>query len=197
MKLPWKFLTRLTSRRQSAPKSPIEHGVDTDASQSETQDVPELALNPPEPSSGSEPDESRSIELIATDPKEFEGEVETEGAAPVEGDKVQELSPSEVGRPGAEASAVPLESDTRNEAPGTRRTKKPAHAKSVHIDVTAQNTAVAINAQNAKSPSPEDGLFEEVAGLDEEITQLRIQLAQKLLLQNDQLRKMLERFDRS
>jgi hypothetical protein len=34
-----------------------------------------------------------------------------------------------------------------------------------------------------------------VAGLDEEIKQLRIQLAQKLHLQNVQLKKMLERFD--
>ncbi|AVA24035.1 hypothetical protein [Rhizobium sp. NXC24] len=195
MKLPWKFLARLTSRRQSAPESSIGHGVHTDASQSETQDVPQLALNPPEPSSGSEADESRSIEIIGTDPKEFEGEVEIEGAAPVEGDEVQELSPPEVGKPSAEASAVPLESGTRYKAPGIPRTKKPTHAKRVHIDVTAQNAAVASNTQNETSSSSEECFFEEVTSLDEEITQLRIQLAQKLLLQNDQLKKMLERFD--
>ncbi|WP_065091864.1 hypothetical protein [Rhizobium leucaenae] len=197
MKLPWKFLARLTSRRQSAPESSIGHGVDTDASQSKTQEVPQLALNPPEPSSSSEPDESRSIEIIRTDSKEFEGEVEIEGAAPVEGDEVQELSPPEVGQPSAEASAVPLESNTRSRVPGIPRTKKPAHAKGVHIDVTAQSTAVSSNAQDETSSSSEDGFFEEVTNLDEEITQLRVKLAQKLLLQNDQLKKMLERFDRS
>ncbi|UWU25708.1 hypothetical protein N2601_30200 (plasmid) [Rhizobium sp. CB3060] len=195
MKLPWKFLARLTSRRQSAPESSIGHGVDTDARQSEAQDVPQLALNPPEPSSSSEPDESRSIEIIAIDSKEFEGQVEIEGAAPVDGDEVQELSPPEIGQPSAEASAVPPKGDARNEAPRIPRTKKPAHAKRVHIDVTAQDAAVARNAQNETSSSPEEGLFEEVTSLDEEITQLRIQLAQKLLLQNNQLKKMLERFD--
>ncbi|APG93011.1 hypothetical protein SAMCFNEI73_pA0034 (plasmid) [Sinorhizobium americanum] len=37
--------------------------------------------------------------------------------------------------------------------------------------------------------------FHEAATLDEEIKTLRIHLAQKLQLQNGQLKKMLERFD--
>ncbi|ASY73451.1 hypothetical protein EFR01_60310 [Sinorhizobium fredii] len=37
--------------------------------------------------------------------------------------------------------------------------------------------------------------FHEVATLDEEIEMLRTQLAQKLHLQNVQLKKMLERFE--
>ncbi|MDP9812185.1 hypothetical protein J2W42_005055 [Rhizobium tibeticum] len=42
---------------------------------------------------------------------------------------------------------------------------------------------------------PLDPFIGEVTGLDEDIKQLRNQLAQKLKLQNDQLKKMLERFD--
>jgi hypothetical protein len=61
--------------------------------------------------------------------------------------------------------------------------------------MVAQSTAVANKDQSAQSPSSRETFFDEVAGLDEEIKQLRIQLAQKLHLQNVQLKKMLERFD--
>ena len=75
------------------------------------------------------------------------------------------------------------------------RTKKPGRAKRTRTDMVAQSTAVANKDQNAQSSSSREAFFGEVAGLDEEIRQLRIQLAQKLHLQNVQLKKMLERFD--
>ena len=44
---------------------------------------------------------------------------------------------------------------------------------------------------------PSNGFLDDLAGMDEEINQLRRQLSHKLRSQNDQLRMMLERFDRS
>ncbi|WP_245472449.1 cytochrome P450 [Rhizobium jaguaris] len=76
-----------------------------------------------------------------------------------------------------------------------RRQKKPTHAKRIHADMAVQNAAVAGDNQIAQSSSRREAFFEEMARLDEEIKQLRSQLAQKLLLQNDQLKKMLERFE--
>ncbi|NTG75555.1 hypothetical protein G6M02_19695 [Agrobacterium rhizogenes] len=51
--------------------------------------------------------------------------------------------------------------------------------------------------QSAQSPSPLKTFLDDAVSLDEEIKQLRSQLAQKLLLQNIQLKKMLQRFDAS
>lgn len=45
--------------------------------------------------------------------------------------------------------------------------------------------------------SPSNGFLDDLASTDEEIKQLRRQLSEKLRSQNDQLRMMLERFDRS
>jgi len=45
--------------------------------------------------------------------------------------------------------------------------------------------------------SPSNGFLDDLAGMDEEINQLRRQLSEKLRSQNDQLRMMLKRFDRS
>jgi hypothetical protein len=48
-----------------------------------------------------------------------------------------------------------------------------------------------------QSPSASaNPFFDEAASLDEDIKQLRNQLAQKLRLQNAQLRNMLKRFER-
>jgi hypothetical protein len=63
--------------------------------------------------------------------------------------------------------------------------------------MVSQSTAVADGDQTAQSPSSGESFFDDVASLDEEIRQLRSQLAHKLHLQNVQLSKMLSRFDRS
>jgi hypothetical protein len=49
----------------------------------------------------------------------------------------------------------------------------------------------------AAKPVGDNPFLAEVTGLDEEVKQLRQLLAQKLRAQNTQLKKMLERFERS
>ncbi|MDL2402914.1 hypothetical protein [Rhizobium mayense] len=197
MKSPWKFLVRLTSRRPPARETSIGHGADTDASQIDRQEALELPLNRTERTLGSGLDENRSVELVATDPTEFEPEVDAAGAAsaPVDVDEVQEPALPELRWSNAEASALPLESETSKQPRRIPQTKKPTHAKRIHADMAVQNAAVAGDNQIAQSSSRREAFFDEMARLDEEIKQLRSQLAQKLLLQNDQLKKMLERFE--
>ncbi|WJH37998.1 hypothetical protein N7E02_00815 (plasmid) [Aliirhizobium terrae] len=70
----------------------------------------------------------------------------------------------------------------------------PRKARSPHIAVeqaaeTAENEALEA-ASGAKT------LFDEMAELDAEISSLRKQLSEKLIAQNEQLRKMVQRFDR-
>ena len=163
MKSPWKFLAQLTSRRRPAEprESAIERDADTEAGESQAPQTSVLPLNPTEASRGSEHDESRSVEPLATAPSnETERDVD---AAP--------------------AISAPA------------RTKKPGRAKRSRTDTVVQSPAVTNRDQNAQSPSSREAFFDEVTGLDEEIKQLRLQLAQKLHLQNVQLKKMLERFD--
>ncbi|ASY66508.1 putative 21.7 KDA protein IN SYRB 5'REGION (ORF4) (plasmid) [Sinorhizobium sojae CCBAU 05684] len=61
--------------------------------------------------------------------------------------------------------------------------------------MAAQSGVAPKHHQSLQPSSSRDLFFHEVATLDEEIKMLRSQLAQKLHLQNVQLKKMLERFD--
>ena len=200
MKSPWKFLAQLTSRRRSAEtrQSSIERDADTEASESEAQQTSTRPLNPSEASRASEQDENRSGELVTTTTSNETGrEVDAARAVsvPIDVEEVQAPARREVSPSHAEARALPLESETSKKFPRTPRTKRLGRAKTTRTDMVAQSTAVANKDQSAQSPSSRETFFDEVAGLDEEIKQLRIQLAQKLHLQNVQLKKMLERFD--
>jgi hypothetical protein len=74
-------------------------------------------------------------------------------------------------------------SPKRSKIAGVNSLSNDGLASRVHEGVSAQSTM----------PS----FVDEAASVDEEIKRLRTQLAHKLILQNAQLRKMLERFDRS
>jgi len=68
------------------------------------------------------------------------------------------------------------------------------------VNVAPETRAPSVAASNdtaAAVPSQPDGFFGDLANMDEEIKRLRRQLSEKLQSQNDQLRMMLERFDRS
>ena len=184
MKSPWKFLAQLTSRRRPAEprENSIERDADTAASESQAQQTPALPLNPTETFGRSGHGENQAVEPLATTTSnEAEREV---NAAPAVSAPVD-----------ADAHALLPERETSKKPPRTPRTKKPGRAKRTRTDMVAQSPAVANRDQSAQPPSSREAFFDEVAGLDEEIKQLRIQLAQKLHLQNVQLKKMLERFD--
>jgi hypothetical protein len=78
--------------------------------------------------------------------------------------------------------------------PQARRTRGPGRPKSIGGD---KGTAGVVSGPVAPRPTAADNPFlEQMANLDEEVQQLRLHLADKLRTQNQQLRKMLERFNR-
>jgi hypothetical protein len=87
------------------------------------------------------------------------------------------------------------ESSTNRKSSRTSPIKKLEGAKRNHTDTAAQSVALANKDRAAQASSSREIFFDEVARLDGDIKQLRIQLVRKLHLQNDQLKKMLERFD--
>jgi hypothetical protein len=65
------------------------------------------------------------------------------------------------------------------------------------VPETLEPSVTASDDTAAAALSSSYGFLDDLAGMDEEINQLRRQLSEKLRSQNDQLRMMLKRFDRS
>lgn len=200
MKSPWKFITQLVSRRgpPETPGGSVGHDADAMANENTAQRASAPAQNPTEAPRRSEHGENRSAGLVATaSSDQTEPEVDTArvGDGPGNVEEAQAPARQEVSRSSAEAHPILPESETGKKPPRTTRAKKPGHAKNSRTDVIAQSDAVVNSDQNARSSSSGGVFFDEVLGLDDEIQQLRIQLARKLHLQNVQLKKMLERFD--
>jgi hypothetical protein len=75
-----------------------------------------------------------------------------------------------------------------------KRRRRGAKSNVKNVAVT---DAVEYGGGRSSVAQPPMTFFDELAGLDAEIRQLRRQLAEKLLLQNAQLKQMLERYDAS
>ena len=187
MKSPWKFLAQLTSRGRVAetPAAPSENDAETTAIESEAQQVSPLPVNSTEASDRPDHGETPAVALDATPTVSLSGDVE----------EVQVPARDEVSQSSAEAPALVPQNERSKQSQRAPQPKRPARAKRTRVDVVAQNTVPSNKAQTAQSPSPRETLLDEAVSLDEEITQLRRQLAQKLDLQNAQLKKLLQRFD--
>ena len=199
MKSPWKFLAQLTSRGRPAetPAASSEHDAKTAAIESEAQQTSALPLSSTEAPDGPHRDETPAVDPVAiTTSNETGRDVDVRPAVsqPVDDDVVQAPAPAEVSQSSAEAPALVRQNATSKKSPRTPQAKRPARARRARIDRDAERSGPTNEDRTAQSPS-RPTFFEEVASLDEEIGQLRRQLAHKLHLQNVQLKKMLERFD--
>ncbi|EUB98553.1 hypothetical protein PMI07_004834 [Rhizobium sp. CF080] len=202
MKSPWKFLAGLRSPRRpvETQASSVEDETDIEASESDVQQTPAPSSNSTEASSHPDQDGKPAVDLVATatsNENERDLDVSQPISPPVDGEEIQTPAHQEIDRPGADADASVPETRTSIKSPRTPRTKRPGRAKRTRTDLVSQSTVAADSDQSAQSPSARESFFDDVASLDEEIRQLRSQLAQKLHLQNAQLSKMLSRFDRS
>ena len=117
-----------------------------------------------------------------------------------------------VGSPAAEAAAV-AEAEAKevpatapaSEISNSQKSIRPTYdiraskraRKGPRITLKGKETGTQPPSAAPMQTSDQDGYLDAVYGLDDDIKQLRIQLAQKLHLQNDQLKKMLARFDAS
>lgn len=95
----------------------------------------------------------------------------------------------------AEANLLVPQSAARTKLESKQQTKRRDRGKRGNFNVAKQRAVAPKYHQSLPPSSSSDLFFDEVASLDEEIKILRIQLAQKLHLQNVQLKKMLERFE--
>lgn len=165
MKTPWKFLLDLASRGRSAESGPA---TDTPKSRPPSAPVaPPVAV--PTVLSDARPTEAAPSE-IAKDLNETK-----DIAVEVVGDKGH--SPLLADRTGIdERAGRPMRQ------PSVRRARA-----SKSVAATARDGAPDVDA-------PRMTFSDEVTALDEEVRQLRRELAAKLSLQNAQLKKMLERF---
>jgi len=200
MKSPWKFFAQFISQRGSAEtrKSSIRHDPDSEASQDEAQPSSGLSLEATETPRGVELDKGRPIRpLTPSRADQSQSEIHAVPGIPVRGDveQVHASADRNASRSSTQAHALRLESQSAKKSRQTSRGKGPRGARNINVGLVAQSITSAAERTSARPVSSQGALFDDLTSLDEEIKQLKIQLAHKLHLQNVQLRKMLERFD--
>jgi len=190
MKSPWKFLAELASRRRRAD---VQEGLTGDElkgdlSQGEGEQTPS---NLPKASDGPTQNEHLPVDDVSatTSPVAIIDVVPVRAASqPVD---FPTLDPHDDGKP----SPPPVRKAINHRLKAAGR--KSEIAKGVRADAVVQNTTRTDKQQPEPLISPHESFFASVMSLDEDIKQLRKQLAEKLHLQNVQLKRMLERFDGS
>lgn len=202
MKTPWKFLAQLASRRRPTEtrENSVGDDADTETSENDVRHASALSSDSTEVSARPDHNENPAVDPVATttsDEPESDLDVPQAISPPNDGEEVQRSRGHEISRPGADAHALVPEGKPSKKSPRTPRSKRPERPKRTRADMVSASTAIPNSNQSAQSSSPRETFFDEVASLDEEIRQLRSQLAQKLHLQNVQLVRMLERFDGS
>lgn len=197
---PWKFLVGLTSRRRQerAQGRPIEDDTDPRAFASDVERPSALLLDSTEASATPDHGETVAVDRSAAASNDPGGDRAAAGEVlpPADVGEVNTSTHDTADHSSAEADELAEENETRKPPRRTQRIKRPAPAKPESTRAVAQSVVDTNEGQSTQTLSTGKSAFlDDVAGLDEEIRQLRNQLAQKLYLQNVQLKKMLERFD--
>lgn len=182
MASPWKFISRLVPRRRQPKQDDGEVAdwkPDVLALSGPVETVAEESLAPSRSRPDAElppPDISAPVSLEAPTNEGAVGEADDAADDVVAG----ELRPSDL------LNGIILSSDPADLSPGIEGAARKKRGRPKKPDAVGPTTQVPFDVS-----VPSDTL-----SLDEEIRVLRGQLAAKLRLQNAQLRKMLERFER-
>lgn len=186
MASPWKLLARLVSPRRQQRQ---EHGSTDDvkpdllAIANLTETAADNGLNTAAPSVDAKPVPDEQSEAVSADPDHSD---ETASG-------IHSRADSEDARP-AEAADPALSDEPATiarEAPKPSQTGKGATRKRRKLVKSTELVEAVLPPSPAAPSVPNDTI-----SLDEEIKLLRNQLARKLQLQNAQLKRMLERFER-
>ncbi|WP_105439423.1 hypothetical protein [Neorhizobium sp. T25_13] len=186
MASPWKLLARLVSPRRQQRQ---EHGSTDDvkpdilAIAKPTETVADNGLNTADPPVDEKPVAYEQSEAVSADPDHSEetasgvhGTADIEGAGPVE-------------------AADPALSDDAGTA--AHDAPKPSQASEGATRKRSIRGKKAAGGEAVPPPAPTvPAVSDDAIRLDEEIRLLRDQLARKLQLQNAQLKRLLERFER-
>ena len=202
MKPPWKFLAQLMSRQRPSEPTGQASERDNDRKPVEIELQPSsdaLSVAPAATPDGEQARESQSpnpVEAPATDASEVDASVPALPTADGKEHSAEAIDKREQVATGVTGLAPANEPAEPSSIPPERPSKV---ARKVRVNRTAKHPAAADKEPAPRSPPvvSANPLFDEAANLDDDIKQLRDQLAQKLRLQNAQLRKMLERFERS
>ncbi|MDW9358433.1 hypothetical protein GOA74_24335 [Sinorhizobium meliloti] len=197
MKTPWKFLAQLASRRPSGKAQESSAGNDT-----KSQSLEHTSALPPSPTLADSPlgrNEHVLVDQGPIAPIEPEGHNGVAQALepPIDADEAQTTARDEADQLDAEANSLVPKSAASTKSHRKPRIKRRERGKRANAHVAAQSAVVQKDHQSLQQSSSCGLFFHELATLDEEIKMLRTQLAQKLHLQNVQLKKMLERFELS
>jgi len=168
MKSPWKFLRDLASRGTAGEHAKSAPDIDT----KKAEELPAPLVEAP---IASIDDAAPSTDTVAN---------ETVTDHPLEAPPIVE---EQVG--GNEPSRAGRAPSTQPKTAQRRARKTSAKPVAVVDAIEPKEAAVAVR--------PPPSLSEQVAALDEEVRQLRRQLSEKLRLQNEQLERLLKRFDTS
>lgn len=185
MKSPWKFLVRLASRGSVAEESASTREIDTDK--------PNAPSPTPIQPDDVAPQPIDSVEAESSEVGSDLGAVTVETAV-IEVDRGKDASTTTVDRTKARTQVLQAE---RTHPPQPKPVKRQTRTRKTSVGNVAVVAAVKHVDGSSGVALPPMTFIDEVAALDEEINQLRRQLAEKLFLQNAQLKKMLERFDAS
>ncbi|WP_037390175.1 hypothetical protein [Sinorhizobium americanum] len=197
MKAPWKFLTELTSRRSAkAQQSATGNDPDPKARESEVEHTPALPPKSPVVASPPAHDEDVSVDQgpVASAQANGDNDVPPALEPPIDAEEAQTPARHEADHSGAEARSLVPKSKASRKPQSKSRVKHRERGTRAKSQVAVQSAAAAKDRRSVQPASSRDLFFHEVAIIDEEIQMLRTQLAQKLYLQNVQLKKMLERF---
>ena len=196
MKSPWKILAKLVPRRQpkTTEESSGEPAIDTDqvgiGQQQQLGPPPSWTAALPETAPVERPPlehEAYAISDLA------EHNIDQVLSTPADS-ALRTRTHHRTRQPRSGAAVSQPEGKTSKRSSSDRGGERAEHARVGREDRVVPNSATQSRADPTQTPPPSD-FGKQVAELDEEIKQLRIQLAQKLQLQNIQLKKMLDRFD--
>ncbi|NNH67740.1 hypothetical protein [Rhizobium laguerreae] len=186
MASPWKLLAGLVSRQRqqkqehgstddvkpdvSAVAEPAETATKNDLGATDRPDDEKLVFDSPSAAVSADPDHSEETAIAVDDRADIEDAKSAEAADPA--------LPHVASTAARAAPKISRVGDGQTRKRSMRRTKMEA-------------TAVVLPPSRTVSAASEDAI-----NFDEEIRLLRNQLARKLQVQNTQLKRMLERFDR-
>ncbi|MGA1801708.1 hypothetical protein [Rhizobium sp. HT1-10] len=190
MKSPWKLFAKLTSRRQpqTAEGAAVEIARAPEAAEQETLRVPQL-IGETQPSPVL--DESSQNDLLATTaipPGDRDGSFPAD--LPITVEDVQESAALE-NKPSSDEMGASVEPVLRS----TRSAKSPRTKQGNSAKKNKPEAGLRMDVDDA-TPALVAEPASEAITLDNEIKELRQQLAMRLRMQNDQLKMMIERYDR-
>lgn len=175
MRSPWKFLLDLASRGRAAGPAEVTN---------------------PDAEDPDAPSASPDVAIISSVPHEAAAALATpiEAASELGAEAGDSIAVEPAGD--NTASALPKSADTseRIDRPKRRPSRRQIRTKKSNAGDVAVAAKVEYGAANSDVHVPQSAFFDEATALDGDIKQLRRDLAEKLSLQNAQLRKLLERF---